>query len=295
RRQRVVRLHERPGRGPPRPRRVRAPGGAAASGVRAVGAGRRPDGVRPGRRAVRPPRAAPPRGAGGRPGLLLRPPLARPDRARRGRGALLRAAPRGVLRLAGRLRRPPLHPLHGRPVGRPVHRPAGPQDARAFGRRRRGPLLPLRRQAEGLQGPLPRAPRRRPLGRRRAGPRHRRGQGRLPPQRRPHERAGRGPASHGRLTGRNPRPARFGRTGNRPPFAAARPGDPVGDRGAAAAVPDRPEADMLAIVAAIVFALALLFDLADVSSDAINNGTLTVLGLLLVALHLAGVGAGANW
>ncbi|MGI5201091.1 hypothetical protein ACQEU6_05775 [Spirillospora sp. CA-108201] len=54
---------------------------------------------------------------------------------------------------------------------------------------------------------------------------------------------------------------------------------------------------MLAIVAAIVFALALLFDLADISSDAINNGTLTVLGLLLIALHLGGVGTGAsaNW
>lgn len=52
---------------------------------------------------------------------------------------------------------------------------------------------------------------------------------------------------------------------------------------------------MLAIGAAIVFALALLFDLADVSSDAINNGTLTVLGLLLLALHLAGVGAGTDW
>jgi len=52
---------------------------------------------------------------------------------------------------------------------------------------------------------------------------------------------------------------------------------------------------MLAIVAAIVFALALLFDLADVSSDAINNGTLTVLGLLLIALHLAGVGTSTNW
>jgi len=52
---------------------------------------------------------------------------------------------------------------------------------------------------------------------------------------------------------------------------------------------------MLAIVAAIVFALALLFDLADVSSDAVDNGTLTVLGLLLIALHLAGVGAGATW
>ncbi|MGI5329323.1 hypothetical protein [Actinomadura nitritigenes] len=52
---------------------------------------------------------------------------------------------------------------------------------------------------------------------------------------------------------------------------------------------------MLAIVAAIVFALALLFDLADVSSDAINNGTLTVLGLLLLSLHFAGVGTGRDW
>ncbi|TDD82711.1 hypothetical protein E1293_16160 [Actinomadura darangshiensis] len=52
---------------------------------------------------------------------------------------------------------------------------------------------------------------------------------------------------------------------------------------------------MLAIVAAIVFALALLFDLADVSSDAINNGTLTVLGLLLIALHFAGVGTSTKW
>ncbi|GAA0580475.1 MULTISPECIES: hypothetical protein [Actinomadura] len=52
---------------------------------------------------------------------------------------------------------------------------------------------------------------------------------------------------------------------------------------------------MLAIVAAIVFALALLFDLADITSDAINNGTLTVLGLLLLALHLGGVGAGTDW
>ncbi|HEY7484922.1 MAG TPA: hypothetical protein VH912_10730 [Streptosporangiaceae bacterium] len=52
---------------------------------------------------------------------------------------------------------------------------------------------------------------------------------------------------------------------------------------------------MLAIVAAIVFVLALLFDWANVSSDAINNTTLTVLGLLFLALHLAGVGSGFNW
>jgi hypothetical protein len=52
---------------------------------------------------------------------------------------------------------------------------------------------------------------------------------------------------------------------------------------------------MLAIVAAIVFAIALLFDLADISSDAFNNTTLMVLGLLLLALHLAGVGTSTAW
>lgn len=52
---------------------------------------------------------------------------------------------------------------------------------------------------------------------------------------------------------------------------------------------------MLAIVAAIVFAVALLFDLADVQSDAFNNITLMVLGLLFLALHLAGIGASTNW
>lgn len=52
---------------------------------------------------------------------------------------------------------------------------------------------------------------------------------------------------------------------------------------------------MLAIVAAVVFAIALLFDLADISSDAFNNTTLMVLGLLLLALHLAGVGTSTAW
>ncbi|HEU5160416.1 MAG TPA: hypothetical protein VFU43_25685 [Streptosporangiaceae bacterium] len=52
---------------------------------------------------------------------------------------------------------------------------------------------------------------------------------------------------------------------------------------------------MLAVVAAIVFVIALLFDLADVSSDAFNNITLMLLGLLFLALHMAGVGAGVNW
>ena len=52
---------------------------------------------------------------------------------------------------------------------------------------------------------------------------------------------------------------------------------------------------MMAVVAAIVFVLALLFDLADFSSDAFNNTTLMLLGLLFLALHMAGVGSGWNW
>jgi hypothetical protein len=52
---------------------------------------------------------------------------------------------------------------------------------------------------------------------------------------------------------------------------------------------------MLAVAAAIVFIVALLFDLADVSSDAFNSTTLMLLGLLFLALHMAGVGAGRNW
>ncbi|GAA2453383.1 hypothetical protein GCM10010191_85010 [Actinomadura vinacea] len=52
---------------------------------------------------------------------------------------------------------------------------------------------------------------------------------------------------------------------------------------------------MLAIAAAAVFGLALLFDLADVASDPFDYQTLITVGLLLVALHLAGIGAGADW
>lgn len=52
---------------------------------------------------------------------------------------------------------------------------------------------------------------------------------------------------------------------------------------------------MMAVVAAIVFVLALLFDLADFSSDAFNSTTLMLVGLLFLALHLAGVGTGWNW
>ncbi|PXX71303.1 hypothetical protein DFR70_101725 [Nocardia tenerifensis] len=56
---------------------------------------------------------------------------------------------------------------------------------------------------------------------------------------------------------------------------------------------------MMAIAAAVAFGLALLFDLTHTTlGDSITAGTLTTLGLLLVALHLAGVGTGArswNW
>jgi len=52
---------------------------------------------------------------------------------------------------------------------------------------------------------------------------------------------------------------------------------------------------MLAIAAAVVFGLALLLDLFDVDlGDAFTNATLVTLGLLLMALHLAGVGAAAR-
>lgn len=52
---------------------------------------------------------------------------------------------------------------------------------------------------------------------------------------------------------------------------------------------------MFAIIAAVIFGLALLLDLADASlGSAVDGGTLLVAGLLCVALHLAGVGAGAR-
>lgn len=52
---------------------------------------------------------------------------------------------------------------------------------------------------------------------------------------------------------------------------------------------------MFAIVAAIVFGLALLFDLADIQSDPFDYLTLVTLGLLFIALHLAGFGATTTW
>ncbi|HKE98072.1 MAG TPA: hypothetical protein VKG45_03955 [Actinomycetes bacterium] len=53
---------------------------------------------------------------------------------------------------------------------------------------------------------------------------------------------------------------------------------------------------MFAIIAAIIFGLALLFDLFDAKvGDAFSNATLVNAGLLCIALHLAGVGGGWRW
>ncbi|GAA3445973.1 hypothetical protein [Planomonospora venezuelensis] len=57
---------------------------------------------------------------------------------------------------------------------------------------------------------------------------------------------------------------------------------------------------MLAIAAAIVFGLGLLLDLLDASLGAgVSATTFLLLGLLLLALHQAGVGTagwrGGNW
>jgi hypothetical protein len=52
---------------------------------------------------------------------------------------------------------------------------------------------------------------------------------------------------------------------------------------------------MLALIAAAVFGLALLLDLLDVSGgDALNAGTLMLVGFLLIALHLGGIGTSVS-
>lgn len=54
---------------------------------------------------------------------------------------------------------------------------------------------------------------------------------------------------------------------------------------------EHQEVLMFAIAAAVVFALGLILDLADATlGDEVNGGTLIILGLLLIALHLAGFG-----
>jgi hypothetical protein len=52
---------------------------------------------------------------------------------------------------------------------------------------------------------------------------------------------------------------------------------------------------MLAIVAAIVFAIALLCDWLGTGSDFFNYQTLDTIGFLLIALHMAGFGASYDW
>jgi hypothetical protein len=52
---------------------------------------------------------------------------------------------------------------------------------------------------------------------------------------------------------------------------------------------------MLAKIAAVLFGLALLFQIIGFSAEFINASTLTTAGLLFVALHLGGMGTGAAW
>ena len=55
---------------------------------------------------------------------------------------------------------------------------------------------------------------------------------------------------------------------------------------------------MFAIIAAALFGLALILDLAKASLGSITSGTLLLAGLLCVALHMAGIGTnarGRNW
>ncbi|MEV4315215.1 hypothetical protein [Actinocrispum sp. NPDC049592] len=56
---------------------------------------------------------------------------------------------------------------------------------------------------------------------------------------------------------------------------------------------------MLAVIGAVLFALALILDLAGASlGSTITTGTIVTAGLLCLALHLAGIGSRAragNW
>lgn len=48
---------------------------------------------------------------------------------------------------------------------------------------------------------------------------------------------------------------------------------------------------MFAIIAAVIFGLALILDFADATMGTVTGSTLLVAGLLCVSLHLAGLGA----
>jgi hypothetical protein len=53
---------------------------------------------------------------------------------------------------------------------------------------------------------------------------------------------------------------------------------------------------MFAIIAAVIFGLALILDWANARvSDAFTPQTLLMAGLLCLALHLAGVGSTTRW
>ncbi len=53
---------------------------------------------------------------------------------------------------------------------------------------------------------------------------------------------------------------------------------------------------MLAIIAAILFAIAFIINATATSVSAVFDPTsLLLVGLALVALHLAGIGSGWNW
>jgi hypothetical protein len=51
---------------------------------------------------------------------------------------------------------------------------------------------------------------------------------------------------------------------------------------------------MLAIVAAVLFLIALIFQLASITLSVVTATVLVTAGLLCLALHLAGVGVGAR-
>jgi hypothetical protein len=53
---------------------------------------------------------------------------------------------------------------------------------------------------------------------------------------------------------------------------------------------------MFAIIAAVIFGLALVLDWADANvGDALTTQTLLMAGLLCIALHLGGVGTTRRW
>ncbi|WP_225828599.1 hypothetical protein [Streptomyces naphthomycinicus] len=57
--------------------------------------------------------------------------------------------------------------------------------------------------------------------------------------------------------------------------------------------PEREDVPMLAIVAAALFFIAFLIDAADISTnDVFTQTNIMLIGLALVALHLAGLGSG---